>query len=409
MQVCSNFKRFRASLQELLGIKRRKQVKGHDISAPYNFKKETTVLPGITEAELEAYRDKAAASHLDPLRQHSSSASSRSRRGVDRNRNTNKSKSHSQLRGSSSLANLALSTPSSSTTPPPSTSNKRQLGTSKSCLSLNNLPSHSHGQGLQPPRKFSVPNSASSPTVSVSSHHLLGIGGGEMGTGLRPPSPCLSLPIRIGTINGATSGTGSPTTTTTTTTTTTPTSPLGLGFESGSGIGTGRGSKVGGEAQSVRTQNNKEASLINRSGSGGGSFRSSGGGSGGSGSTTPKSSSSPVLQMHQQSQHPAKLQLNTSPSPTTTTSTATETFISAPASATTSEVSAMSAVSAVSPTADLDLFVLGRSQIPISPISPVSPVSPLSLDDDDDDVSQGPKRGASVRRVQRKKAGTMEF
>ncbi|KAK3955145.1 hypothetical protein QBC32DRAFT_57899 [Pseudoneurospora amorphoporcata] len=382
MQVCSNFKRFRASLQELLGIKRRKQVKGDDISAPYNFKKETTVIPGVTQEELEVLRDKAAASHLDPLRQHSNPPSaSRSRRGVDRNRNTTKSKSHNQLRGSASLANLALPTPSSSTTPPSTSNNKRQLGTSKSCLSLNNLPSSSFspGQGQQPPRKFSVPNSASSPTVS--SHQLLGIGGGEMGTGLRPPSPCLSLPIRIGitSVAGVTGAGSSPVSPTTTS----PSSPLGV--------------EMGVRAQRSRASIN---------GSGNGSY-GSGSGSGstsGSGTTTPKSPSSVLIigtegisltPINTALSHSTKerttgrgLELNTSPSTTTTTSTSTAvtgTYVSAPASAAASEVSAVSAVSA---TADLDLFVLGS---PISPISPTSPVSLLSLDDD-----VQPKRVASV-------------
>ncbi|KAK3398446.1 hypothetical protein B0T20DRAFT_392845 [Sordaria brevicollis] len=359
MQVCSNFKRFRASLQELLGIKRRNRVKGQDISAPYDFKKETTVIPGITEEYLESLRDEALASQHSPT-------STRSRRGVDRNKHTNKSnlktKSHTQLRTSSSLANF---TAVGSTSPPSSSSNKRQLGTSKSCLSLNALQSlNQDNKGLQPPpRKFSVPSSASSPSVSHGLGYDLGIGGGEMGTGLRPPSPCLSLPTRI----GIASVTSSPTTTS-------PTSPLGGEF-------------------GVRAVRSK-ASIT-----------------GGSGSTTPKSHS-PVLVIGTeavslssilplipaQQTHPAKLQVDTSPS-TTTTSTTTEKYVSAPASVASptsaaSEVSAVSALSASSGvsgmgTADLDSFALGS---PISPISPVSPVSPLSLDDRTE-----VKRAGSVR------------
>ncbi|GAB1318638.1 hypothetical protein MFIFM68171_08848 [Madurella fahalii] len=65
MSVCAEVKRLYASLQEMIGLRRRKGVKHPlQISEPFNFKKETTTLPGFTEDEIAVLREKAAASRL---------------------------------------------------------------------------------------------------------------------------------------------------------------------------------------------------------------------------------------------------------------------------------------------------------------------------------------------------------
>ncbi|KXX72880.1 hypothetical protein MMYC01_210386 [Madurella mycetomatis] len=65
MSVCSEVKRLYASLQEMVGLRRRKGVKHSlQISEPFNFKKEITILPGFTEDEIAVLREKAAASRL---------------------------------------------------------------------------------------------------------------------------------------------------------------------------------------------------------------------------------------------------------------------------------------------------------------------------------------------------------
>ncbi|SPQ23886.1 9c2fd302-a5fe-4045-996b-7cd1385ffa46 [Thermothielavioides terrestris] len=49
MNVYSEVKRFYTSLQEMVGLRRRKRQL--QISEPFDFKKETVVLPGLTEDE----------------------------------------------------------------------------------------------------------------------------------------------------------------------------------------------------------------------------------------------------------------------------------------------------------------------------------------------------------------------
>ncbi|KAK0718008.1 hypothetical protein B0T26DRAFT_751993 [Lasiosphaeria miniovina] len=65
MHVCSNFKRFCSSLQDLVSFRRRKDLRRQlQISEPFNFRKEDTVIPGLTENEITVMREKAAASCL---------------------------------------------------------------------------------------------------------------------------------------------------------------------------------------------------------------------------------------------------------------------------------------------------------------------------------------------------------
>ncbi|KAK4454460.1 hypothetical protein QBC34DRAFT_471378 [Podospora aff. communis PSN243] len=65
MSVCMNVKMLCSSLQGMVGLRRRKDVKRQlQISQPFNFKKETTILPGVTEDEITVLREKAAASCL---------------------------------------------------------------------------------------------------------------------------------------------------------------------------------------------------------------------------------------------------------------------------------------------------------------------------------------------------------
>ncbi|RKU40966.1 hypothetical protein DL546_003376 [Coniochaeta pulveracea] len=45
-------------------FRRREKKRIYEISAPFNFKKECTVLPGITQDEISVLREKAAASCL---------------------------------------------------------------------------------------------------------------------------------------------------------------------------------------------------------------------------------------------------------------------------------------------------------------------------------------------------------
>ncbi|KAK4035042.1 hypothetical protein C8A01DRAFT_48707 [Parachaetomium inaequale] len=62
MTVYSEVKRLYSSLQEMVGLRRRKRQL--QISESFNFKKETTILPGLTEDEISVLREKAAASRL---------------------------------------------------------------------------------------------------------------------------------------------------------------------------------------------------------------------------------------------------------------------------------------------------------------------------------------------------------
>ncbi|KAK0641480.1 hypothetical protein B0T16DRAFT_461540 [Cercophora newfieldiana] len=64
MSVCMNVKMLCASLQDMVGFRRRKDAKRLQISQPFNFKKEATILPGLTEDEITVLREKAAASCL---------------------------------------------------------------------------------------------------------------------------------------------------------------------------------------------------------------------------------------------------------------------------------------------------------------------------------------------------------
>ncbi|KAK3935649.1 hypothetical protein QBC46DRAFT_45455 [Diplogelasinospora grovesii] len=69
MQVCTNMKKY---LQDLVGSSksnRKKHIKLKsrerlEISAPFNFKKETAEIPGLTQDEISMLREKAAASCL---------------------------------------------------------------------------------------------------------------------------------------------------------------------------------------------------------------------------------------------------------------------------------------------------------------------------------------------------------
>ncbi|KAH8913007.1 hypothetical protein BR93DRAFT_964134 [Coniochaeta sp. PMI_546] len=61
MPVCLDFRRIRSRLQDMVSFRREKK-RTLKISAPYNFKKEGTYLPGITESEISVLREKAAAS-----------------------------------------------------------------------------------------------------------------------------------------------------------------------------------------------------------------------------------------------------------------------------------------------------------------------------------------------------------
>ncbi|AEO67184.1 uncharacterized protein THITE_2116017 [Thermothielavioides terrestris NRRL 8126] len=62
MNVYSEVKRFYTSLQEMVGLRRRKRQL--QISEPFDFKKETVILPGLTDGEISVLREKAAASRL---------------------------------------------------------------------------------------------------------------------------------------------------------------------------------------------------------------------------------------------------------------------------------------------------------------------------------------------------------
>ncbi|KAK0715589.1 hypothetical protein B0H67DRAFT_645320 [Lasiosphaeris hirsuta] len=65
MQVYSNVKRICSSLQDLITFRQRKDAKRQfQISEPFNFKKEPTTLPGLSEDEISVLREKAAASRL---------------------------------------------------------------------------------------------------------------------------------------------------------------------------------------------------------------------------------------------------------------------------------------------------------------------------------------------------------
>jgi hypothetical protein len=62
MPVCLDFRRMRTRVQTV--FRRREKKRTYEISAPFNFKKECTVLPGITQDEISVLREKAAASCL---------------------------------------------------------------------------------------------------------------------------------------------------------------------------------------------------------------------------------------------------------------------------------------------------------------------------------------------------------
>jgi len=69
MQICSdvksNMKRLCLRLQAVAGSRRRKPTKRVlQISAPFDFRKEETMLPGLSEDEISVLREKAAASRL---------------------------------------------------------------------------------------------------------------------------------------------------------------------------------------------------------------------------------------------------------------------------------------------------------------------------------------------------------
>ncbi|KAK0746742.1 hypothetical protein B0T18DRAFT_429647 [Schizothecium vesticola] len=68
MQVCTNLKHLYSSLQEHITLRRKSSPKQSQrplqISQPFNFKKEPCTLPGLTESEIFALREKAAASRI---------------------------------------------------------------------------------------------------------------------------------------------------------------------------------------------------------------------------------------------------------------------------------------------------------------------------------------------------------
>ncbi|KAB5576226.1 hypothetical protein GE09DRAFT_1095044 [Coniochaeta sp. 2T2.1] len=51
MPACLDFRRIRSRLQDMAGLRRKEKKRTLVISAPFNFKKEATYLPGITESE----------------------------------------------------------------------------------------------------------------------------------------------------------------------------------------------------------------------------------------------------------------------------------------------------------------------------------------------------------------------
>lgn len=62
MPACLDFRRMRTRVQTV--FRRREKKRTYEISAPFNFKKECTILPGITQDEISVLREKAAASCL---------------------------------------------------------------------------------------------------------------------------------------------------------------------------------------------------------------------------------------------------------------------------------------------------------------------------------------------------------
>ncbi|KAK4146589.1 uncharacterized protein C8A04DRAFT_25505 [Dichotomopilus funicola] len=68
MLVYSEVKRLYTSLQEIMGRRRKRQLQ---ISDPFDFKKEVTIIPGLTEDEITVLREKAAASRLGIAHAHS--------------------------------------------------------------------------------------------------------------------------------------------------------------------------------------------------------------------------------------------------------------------------------------------------------------------------------------------------
>ncbi|TRX90091.1 hypothetical protein FHL15_009010 [Xylaria flabelliformis] len=60
--TCMVFNTFTARLQRLVGLKSKRN--SLQISAPFNFKRETINLPGLSEDEIATFKEKVAASHL---------------------------------------------------------------------------------------------------------------------------------------------------------------------------------------------------------------------------------------------------------------------------------------------------------------------------------------------------------
>ncbi|KAI0182418.1 hypothetical protein EV127DRAFT_57866 [Xylaria flabelliformis] len=60
--TCMVFNTFTARLQRLVGLKSKRN--SLQISAPFNFKRETINLPGLSEDEIATLKEKVAASHL---------------------------------------------------------------------------------------------------------------------------------------------------------------------------------------------------------------------------------------------------------------------------------------------------------------------------------------------------------
>ncbi|KAK7751374.1 hypothetical protein SLS62_006630 [Diatrype stigma] len=67
MDGCLSLRGFASRLQRLIGLKSKVQTpkrRSLQISAPFNFKHESVILPGVSEDEIAILKEKAAASRL---------------------------------------------------------------------------------------------------------------------------------------------------------------------------------------------------------------------------------------------------------------------------------------------------------------------------------------------------------
>ncbi|KAL1844687.1 hypothetical protein VTK73DRAFT_2023 [Phialemonium thermophilum] len=70
MHVCWDVRRFCSRLQDLANFRRKEKKPVLVISAPFNFKKEGSILPGMSEDEVTLLREKAAASRIGVVEEH---------------------------------------------------------------------------------------------------------------------------------------------------------------------------------------------------------------------------------------------------------------------------------------------------------------------------------------------------